>query len=169
MAQSIRTVNPQVEDGKIVSGDPNSEQIDQWRVRANLEVIDDLSKDAASITKPADANLSQREVASEVVVTEDGTEKTIYELPKDQIEAYNTMLDNAAKKQSEISQRTAGQIPDESSAIKENKIDDSINLVRLNSPLKSKSIRAELAGQTVNVVTGKDLEMTPQELIQSPE
>lgn len=163
MNQSIKTVNPQVDGDQIVSGDVNSEQIDQWRVRANIELVDNLAKDASSIKKPADASLTQKEVGSAVVLSENGNEKTVYELPKDQIKAYNEMLKSAAQSWQQFSQETIGHVPDESNRIESHQINGPINAVKLN--LANKAQR-NLAGESVSQLPTNELEMTPQELIE---
>lgn len=165
MSKPYKMVNPQVENGEIVSGDPNTEQVDQALARINLEVIDDLSKDANSVTKPADIELTQEQVASAVVMRDDnGKEKTVYEMPKDQIEAYNAMLDKAAKAQKEVSRLTLGHIPHNSNRISSNKLDDSISLIQLNS--LTNQMKKDLKGQKLLVPTGENLEEKPVDLIQ---
>jgi hypothetical protein len=162
MSESVRTVNPQVKDGQITSGDPNSEQVDQWRIRASIELVDNLQKDASSIAKPADANLTQEEVASPVVISENGNEKTIYETPKDQIEAYNEMLKKSAQSYKDFSKATIGHISDESNRILANQINGPINGVKLNLAEKS---RRDLSSEKVSTIPTNELEMTPQDLI----
>ena len=164
MNQSVRTVNPEVKGDQIASGDPNKEQIDQWRVRANIDLVDDLTKEASSITKPSDANLTQEEVGSAVVLSENGNEKTVYELPKDQIGAYNEMLKTAAQSWQQFSKGTIGHISDESDRILSHQIKGPINAVKLNLANKS---RRDLAGEKTSQLPINDLEMTPQELIQT--
>jgi len=162
MSESVRTVNPQVKDGQITGGDPNSEQIDQWRIRANIELVDNLKKDPSSIVKPADANLTKEEVGSAVVINENGNEKTVYELPKDQIEEYNQMLKKAAQSYSDFSKATKGHIADESSRILAHQINGPINAVKLNLSEKS---RKNLGGEKVSTLPTNELEMSPQDLI----
>lgn len=165
MQTSIRMVNPTAQGDQIVSGDPNTEQIDEWRVRANLEILDDLTKDGNNIEKPSDANLTQRELSSEMIVTEDDKEKTIYELPKDQIEAYNKMLENSAKAQAAVSKMTIQHIADNSKQIESNKIKGPISAIELNglTPAQKKYLGEE----KVNSVQEFRPELTPEDLIQT--
>lgn len=165
MSQSVRMVNPQVQGDQIVSGDPNTEQIDQWRIRANIELMDDLGKNASEITKPADATLTEKDVASEIVVNENGKETVMYELPKDQIEAYNAMLEKAAKSQEAVAKTTIGHIPDDSRAILSNKLKDSVSAVEING--LSREMKEYFKGEKVNTIEDFTPEMTPQELIQT--
>jgi len=165
MSKPYKMVNPTVENGEIVEGDPNTEQVAQALTRINLELIDELGKDANSVTKPADIELTKEQVASAVVIgNDDGKEETIYELPKDQIEAYNTMLDKAAEAQKEVSRLTIGHLPDNSSQIKNNKLDDSVSLVQLNS--LTKQMEKDLKGQKVILPDAKNIQETPVDLIQ---
>jgi hypothetical protein len=165
MQTSIQMVNPVAQGDQIVSGDPNSEQIDEWRIRANLQVLDDLTTDASKIQKPSDANLNQRDLASEMVVSNDGKEETVYELPKEQIETYNKMLENAAKAQAAVAKVTLQHIGDSSRQIESNKINGSISAIEINglTPAQKK----DLKDAKVNSVQEIRPEMTPGDLIQT--
>jgi len=165
MAQSVRTVNPRVQGDQVVSGNPDEEAIDQWRIRANIELIDDLQKDIQDIPKPADANVSEKEASSQMVVNADGQEKIEYELAKNQIKTYNKMLEKAADAQRDVSQATLGQVPDMSSDIKSYQIKGSISAMEING--LTPEMKGYLASEKAETVQLVSPEMTPQELIQT--
>ena len=165
MSQSVRTVNPRVQGDQVVSGNPDEEAIDQWKIRANIELMDDLQKSINDIAKPADANVTEEEVSSQIVLSDNGDDKIGYELAKDQIEGYNKMLEKAAAAQSDVSQATQGQIPDMSQNIKSYQIKGSVSAVEVNG--LTPEMKQYLAEEKVETVQAVTPEMTPQELLQT--
>ncbi|MFM8269307.1 MAG: hypothetical protein ACKN9V_03885 [Pseudomonadota bacterium] len=162
MAQSVRTVNPQVDGEQISSGDPNKEPIDEALARLGIAVVDDLTKNVSNLPKPADLNLTQEQLASAVSISENGTEKTVYEMPKDQIEAYNEMLKNAADSWKQMSNQTKGHIASNENLILSHQVKGPISAVKINL---AKKAQRNLAGENVSTLPTNDFEMTPQELI----
>jgi len=168
MSASVSAVNPTVKDGQVVSGDANDEQVDEWRARVNIAVLDNLGVDPNSIPKPSDATLTEREISSEMIsYSKDGTkEEIVYETPKAQIEAYNEMLETAAKQQAEISKSTIGHLPNLGQNITKNKITPGqVSAVEING--LTKQMKNELKGEQVVGANVKAMEMTPEELIQT--
>lgn len=168
MSTSVRDVNPTVKEGQVVSGDANDEQVDEWRARVNIAVLDNLGIDPNSIPKPSDAALNEREISSEMITySKDGTkEEIVYETPKEQIAAYNEMLETAAKQQAEISKRTIGHLPNLGQNIRANRITPGqVSAVEING--LTKEMRNNLKGQKVLGADVKALEMSPEELIQT--
>ncbi|NBX82977.1 hypothetical protein EBQ90_07810 [bacterium] len=98
-------------------------------------------------------------------MNENGKETVSYELPKDQIEAYNAMLEKAAKSQEAVAKTTIGHIPDDSQAILSNKLKDSVSAVEING--LSREMKEYFKGEKVNTIEDFKPEMTPQELIQT--
>jgi hypothetical protein len=168
MSASVSDINPAVKDGQVVSGDASDEQVDEWRARVNIAVLDNLGVDPNSIPKPSDATLTEREISSEMIsYSKDGTkEEIVYETPKAQIEAYNEMLETAAKQQAEISKSTIGHLPNLGQNIRKNKITPGqVSAVEING--LTKQMKNDLKGEQVVGANVKAVEMTPEELIQT--
>ena len=167
MAKSVRDVNPTVKNGQISSGDPNSEQIDEWRARVNIAILDNLGIEANEIPKPSDAVLTQEELSSDTIAyDDDGKEKRVLITPKEQLEHYNAALEKAAKKQAELAKRTLGHIPDEGNLTRSNQITPgSISAMKLNG--LTKEMKKSLKGEDVAGLKTAQPEMTPEELIQT--
>ena len=133
---SVNAVNPIASGGEVSQGDAESERIDKWRTRVNIAMIDKVGIDVNSIPKPSNGRITQRDLASDLAVWEDGGrtmkgKKSITN--RQQLQSYNNQLELAAVGMQEVAMRSQN-IAHTSDTIKKYKIENGqYNAVKLNS------------------------------------
>ena len=144
-AMSVYAVNPQIgANGNAESGDADSENLEKWRMRAQVAVIDSVGMDPNSLPKPPDNEISEDEQKVTYKDFVDGGRS--YSLARrnnaESLETYNKQLDSAADGWTQVSART--NLTDVSDKIRSFKIaPKSVDAVTLNGP--TREMRSELS------------------------
>lgn len=119
----MQMINPKVVDGKVVSGGKDTEQVDKWRSRALVAVIDNAGLDVRDIPKPSDAEITEEDIQAKVGEwNEGGMEMRIKKVTtEEQLNSYNQQLRAAAQGMKEVAARSPF-FADASDQILENQI-----------------------------------------------
>lgn len=134
-SKSVYAVNPTVIGNEVLETGPQNEQIDKWRSRVNIALIDYVGIDAESVPKPGDQQIEDDEVRQEMSEfgpggMEGGTKRVTN---AEQLAGYNQALEEAARGMQEVAARSP-QIRDTSADILKYKIARGTrNMVELNS------------------------------------
>lgn len=133
----VEMVNPVFEGDKIKPGDPSKERYDEWAYRATVEQMKNTSAMATTTSRPEDFQISERQIASQLVAGSDSSDNN--EEPKeklltvkDQINSYNRQLEGAARKMEMISAQSPSFV-NNSGQIRSHKIaEGEMNVLEIN-------------------------------------
>ena len=104
------SVNPQVaaDDQNIEEGDPNIEQVDKWRSRLNIAVIDSVGRNPNEVNHPGNVQITREEQETELADYDVGglSKKMVRRTNAEQVAGYNRNLEDASVGMKEIAART---------------------------------------------------------------
>lgn len=169
-AQSVYSVNPVAEGNEIKSGGKEGEQIDAWRIRANIATIDYAGIDPNTLPKPSSASLSRQDITSEVADYEVGGKE--YEMVRvtnaEQIASYNQALAESAARTKALTNLSPNIVDTSQKISRWNVKTGSMNLVELNGltpEMKNELKDTTHPGSTNNKNnTARTLESKPSQL-----
>ncbi|MFM8313380.1 MAG: hypothetical protein ACKOA8_03770, partial [Deltaproteobacteria bacterium] len=133
----VEIINPVCEGDQIKAGDPSKERYDEWAYRATVEQMKNTSGLATTTSRPEDFQISERQIASQLVAGSDSSDdnEEPQEKPltvKDQINSYNRQLEGAARKMEMISAQSPSFV-NNSGQIRSHKIEaGEMNILEIN-------------------------------------
>jgi len=131
----VYAVNPSVIGNQVLETGPQGEQIDKWRSRVNIALIDAVGIDVDSVPKPNDQQIEEDEIKQEMSEFgaggfEGGVKR---KTNAEQLAGYNEALEEAARGMKEVAARNSN-IKDTSDDILKYRIAKGTrNMVEINS------------------------------------
>lgn len=164
-------VNPTFEGNKLVSGNPNEEDIVSFGYRATIEQMADPFKDVTEISKPEDIQLSEKQIAAELVVGSDSDDDQNQKItvkamtPRQQIEAYNKQLEIAARNMEKIAAESSSFV-NTADKIRANKLKEGESILTINdlTPMQKKELKKGMTTLSQNPNTKVEIPRAASQL-----